>query len=180
MKRLLHLSVLSAMLVLALAAVAWAQTPSCLDDDGFCASPALGTAPSDSLPTEQPESVPGVPDYTGPLAGDVPQYQYDSEAPAEEFPAICSANTLDQFPEGTVCTEGGGFTLPEDTGDGLRQTPDGLQYSDLPDAIPGPTQTTSPTVNATTTTALPATGGPSLALLAGTLLVGTGLMLRRH
>lgn len=169
MKRLLHLSVLSAMLVLALAAVAWAQTPTCEDDDGYCET--VG-----GLPLTQPESAPGVPDYTGPLAGDVPQYQYDSEAPVEEFPAICGANTLDQFPEGTVCTEGGGFNLPEDTGDGLRQTPDGLQYSDLPDVVPsaGSSATT------TATTALPATGGPSLALIVGTLLVGAGLVLRHR
>lgn len=70
--------------------------------------------------------------------------------------------------------------------DNLRQTPDGLQYSDLPDVIPGETETTqyaapvaeTPTASATTS-ALPATGGPSLVLLAGVFLVGTRLLLRR-
>ncbi len=162
MKRLLGATILAMMAVLMLAPAAMGQTPSCADDDGYCVSYG-------PFPTEQPASVPGVPDYNGPLASDIPAtqvtpdgVQYDvitaptqsaSEAPVGQFPAICSADTIDQFPEGTVCVEGGGFNLPEE----------------VPTATP-----------AATTTALPATGGPSLVLIAGVLLVGAGLVLRRR
>ncbi len=54
--------------------------------------------------------------------------------------------------------------------------PDGNGIAcDTPTAI----QSTEPET-ATTTTTLPATGGPSLALIAGALLVGAGLVLRRR
>ncbi|QIN80335.1 LPXTG cell wall anchor domain-containing protein [Rubrobacter marinus] len=84
---------------------------------------------------------------------------------------------------------------PGDT-NGLDEDGDGIACESLPTAVPGDDggtvlvpaggggyQYVEPTTPATTTTAataLPATGGPSLALLAGALLVGAGLVLRRR
>ncbi len=64
------------------------------------------------------------------------------------------------------------YTQPETPN--TRVTPDGIQYSALPDATPS----AEVPVASTTTTALPATGGPSLVLLASALLIGGGLILR--
>ncbi len=139
----------------------------------------------------------------------------------EVYPPICGANTIDQFPEGTVCVEGGGFNLPEETPvveQYLQPTPEQLEaaqdfaaggpvscegfgsefgaqqfYDSIatqeqqaildPDGngfacdTPTAAQSTQPEAPVTTT-ALPDTGGPSLALLAGALLIGGGLILR--
>lgn len=89
---------------------------------------------------------------------------------------------------------------PGDT-NGLDEDGDGIVCESLPTATPGGesgpilvpgegesipmaqyAQPVTPAQMPTTvpTTALPATGGPSLALLAGALLLGTGLVLRRR
>ncbi len=134
----------------------------------------------------------------------------------EEFPAYCGVDTLDQFPEGTVCVEGGGFNLPESNADecavrGLDFDPEGnkcvtpadleetcaalgkvvagrgcapapegneLQYTPVVEQY-GLEEPAAPQATpAATTQPLPATGGPSLVLLAGALLIGGGLILR--
>ena len=86
---------------------------------------------------------------------------------------------------------------PGDT-NGLDEDGDGIVCESLPTAVPGgedgpqyiPGEGESPTnyqyvepvtpAAPTTTTALPVTGGPSVALLAGALLIGAGLVLRRR
>ncbi len=73
---------------------------------------------------------------------------------------------LDEYPEGTTCGEGGSYILPS----GLPA------QGTLSEQYTAPTE--APVAQATT--ALPATGGPSLALLVGALLVGAGLVLRRR
>ncbi len=166
MKRFILLAAMCGALVLTAATIALAQTVQTAPNnpDGSC--------PEGFVQVNAPFCAQESPNTPGRVfgfgEGDLaPQpsapTQYASEAPVGQFPAICGANTIDQFPEGTVCTEGGGFNLPE-------EVPTATQYA----------EPVTPAVSATTTTALPATGGPSLALLAGALLVGAGLVLRRR
>ncbi len=78
---------------------------------------------------------------------------------------------LDQYPAGTACGEGGSYILPNGLpAQGTLSEGGGEQIAEP--------QATAPTQ--ATTEALPATGGPSPILLAGALLVGAGLVLRRR
>ncbi len=185
MKRLLGATILAMMAVLLLATAAMGQqagpptaeelnNPTCEEAFGPAVcnvpiNPETGTAcPPGTIPggdlcqpdpnATSAEQQSGLQEFQDNLAAAQQQYSPDvSEQPAQpttpQTPLICSADTIDQFPEGTVCVEGGGFNLPEEV---TTATP------------------------AATTTALPATGGPSLVLIAGALLVGAGLVLRRR
>ena len=95
-------------------------------------------------------------------------------ATQEEAQAVYDAdpsdpNGLDDDNDGIACE-----TLP--TGGGGTDTggSTGYQYT------PAPSQGSGELLESGGDLALPATGGPSLVLLAGTLLVGAGLVLRRR
>ena len=114
---------------------------------------------------------------------DCPDFATQEEA--QQFLLAGDPYGLDADNDGMACDNlpSGGFG-GADTG--TRVTPDGTQYSNLPDVVPGATQyaptTTSEAVDeetpsTTTTTPLPDTGGPSLLLPAtGVLLLGTCLV----
>lgn len=168
MRRFMLLAALCAALAAAMAPMAFGQTVETAPNNPD------GTCPEGFVQVNAPFCAQESPNTPGRVFGygegdpepqAVSPTQYESEAPVEGFPAICGANTLDQFPEGTVCTEGGGFILPEE----VPVVESGLEEPAAPQATP-----------VATTQALPATGGPSLALLAGALLIGAGLVLRRR
>lgn len=191
MKRSMLLAALCAALVLAMAPAVVAQTTDLYDCDDFQfredAQAQLlagdpygldddndGTA-CDDLPSRGTTEQPTAPGQYVPPTAPAPQVDQEDLDCADfvsraEAQAVLDADPgdpygLDADGDGVACEE-------DDTRTGTRVTPDGLQYSDLPDVVPTPTVGTA--------TTLPATGGPSPALLAGALLVGAGLVLSRR
>ena len=192
MRRFMLLAALCAALVLAMAPAVMAQTgdldcanfatqeeaqqvynqdpsdPNGLDDDND--GMACDTLPSSGTGTVEPPTQYQPPQT--PTASDLDCADFASQAEAQ---ATLDADTtdpngLDADGDGIACEE---LFQSEPTEPTTQYTPPETNLTAFTET-PGEEAT-----GATTTTQLPATGGPSLVLLAGALLIGAGLALRR-
>ncbi len=147
--------------------------------------PTETTQPTTPTQYEQPET---------PTTSDLDCADFASQAEAQAiFDADPSdPNGLDADGDGIACEDNDPtepttqYTPPDTNPTTVTETPDEEMTSPTPVQPVAPTTTetvgggTPGATSATSATQLPATGGPSLALLAGALLVGAGLVLRRR
>ena len=186
MKRILYLAALCMATTLVSAPAALAQTGlDCAPETGFGfqegAQAALLADPSDpngldadgdGIACENlPEGMPGDAVFCADFASQA-EPQAGAQAAFDANPADLSS--LDADGDGVACESTTSVASGTQFEDNSGFIDDGGSEAEGDDdaAVNQPA--------AQTTTALPATGGPSLALLAGALLVGTGLVLRRR
>ena len=142
------------------------------DNDGTACDnlPSRGTGTGGGT-TQQPTTPTQYAQPQTPTQGDLDCADFASQAEAQAFYNAdpSDPNGLDADDDGIACeTLAGGDTMEDGTMMGGGTTT----------ATQQPVAQTPAATQATT--ALPATGGPSLALLAGALLIGAGLVLRRR